>query len=244
MYLIEHADVEDFLAARAGRAARAIITDVPYCSGGATRGDRNACPLTKYGVDEAWDQTFEGDSRDERSFVYWCTTWMRRARLATAPGGILATFIDWRQYSNVTLAMQAAGWILRGLMMWDKGEGARPQPGRPRQQFELIPWASRGAYATCGLPPFRGVFPYTIRPGDKKHPTGKPVPVMDWLVGGFCPKGSLVLDPFCGAGSTGVAAISKGCSFEGSDSSEKWVQKARHRLEQHKPGEVLQLTFT
>jgi site-specific DNA-methyltransferase (adenine-specific) len=42
------------------------------------------------------------------------------------------------------------------------------------------------------------------------HVTVKPLDLMRWLVRGFAPPGSLILDPFAGSGTTGEAAISEG----------------------------------
>lgn len=43
-----------------------------------------------------------------------------------------------------------------------------------------------------------------------KHPTVKPVSLMRWLVRLVTPPGGLILDPFAGSGSTGIAAIAEG----------------------------------
>jgi DNA modification methylase len=45
-----------------------------------------------------------------------------------------------------------------------------------------------------------------------KHPTVKPLDLMQWLVRLVCPKGGVVLDPFAGTGSTGEAAWREGMS--------------------------------
>jgi DNA modification methylase len=46
---------------------------------------------------------------------------------------------------------------------------------------------------------------------NSKHPTVKPVDLMQWLVRLVCPKGATVLDPFAGTGTTGAAAFIEGC---------------------------------
>ncbi len=46
--------------------------------------------------------------------------------------------------------------------------------------------------------------------GKNDHPTVKPVALMRWLVKLVCPEGGLILDPFAGSGSTGVAAVREG----------------------------------
>jgi hypothetical protein len=43
------------------------------------------------------------------------------------------------------------------------------------------------------------------------HPTVKPVDLMAWLVRLTCRKGGVVLDPFAGSGTTGLAALREGC---------------------------------
>ncbi len=44
-----------------------------------------------------------------------------------------------------------------------------------------------------------------------EHPTVKPVDLMAWLVRLVCPAGGVVLDPFAGSGTTGLAAMREGC---------------------------------
>lgn len=49
------------------------------------------------------------------------------------------------------------------------------------------------------------------------HPTVKAQALMRWLIRLITPPGGLVLDTFCGSGSTGVAALAEGCEFVGID---------------------------
>ena len=62
------------------------------------------------------------------------------------------------------------------------------------------------------------------------HPTVKPQSLMRWLCRLVTPPGGLVLDPFCGSGSTGCAALKEGFRFIGIDSDLESVRIARARL--------------
>lgn len=63
------------------------------------------------------------------------------------------------------------------------------------------------------------------------HPTVKPVALMRWLVKLVTPRGGVVLDPFTGSGSTGIAALLEGRQFIGIERETEYVQIARARLE-------------
>jgi DNA modification methylase len=52
-------------------------------------------------------------------------------------------------------------------------------------------------------------------PKRNRHPTVKPIELMRWLVRLVTPPGGVVLDPFCGSGSTGCAAVLEGFRFVG-----------------------------
>lgn len=51
-------------------------------------------------------------------------------------------------------------------------------------------------------------------PGERVHPTQKPVGVMEWAIS-HLPEGATIVDPFAGSGTTGVAAIRMGRNFIG-----------------------------
>jgi hypothetical protein len=62
------------------------------------------------------------------------------------------------------------------------------------------------------------------------HPTVKPIELMRWLVRLVTPPGGLVLDPFTGSGSTGVAALLEGFRFIGCELSPEYAEIARARI--------------
>ena len=66
---------------------------------------------------------------------------------------------------------------------------------------------------------------------DNPHPTVKPIELMKYLIKMVAPKGALVLDPFMGSGSTGVAAIKLGRRFIGIEKEEEYFNYAKKRIE-------------
>jgi len=82
--------------------------------------------------------------------------------------------------------------------------------------------------------------PYTganwKKPTRNHHPTVKPVKLMRWLcvlVG--CQPGSLILDPFTGSGTTGIAALRAGFRFLGMEREPEYVEIARARIRGDSP---------
>lgn len=62
------------------------------------------------------------------------------------------------------------------------------------------------------------------------HPCVKPLNLMKYLVRLVTPPNGLVLDPFCGSGSTGCAAVQEGMNFAGIELSEEYCEIARARI--------------
>ena len=70
-----------------------------------------------------------------------------------------------------------------------------------------------------------------------RHPTVKPVALMQWLVRLITPRGGTVLDPFAGTGTTGEAAGRENLSAILIEQSPAYVADARRRL--HAAGGLL-----
>lgn len=62
------------------------------------------------------------------------------------------------------------------------------------------------------------------------HPTVKPIDLMRWLVRLVTPRGGVVLDPFTGSGSTGMAATLEGFGFVGFELDPLHVEIAKRRI--------------
>lgn len=64
----------------------------------------------------------------------------------------------------------------------------------------------------------------------KFHPTQKPLPLMKWCVN-FLPDANLILDPFMGSGTTGVAAVQMGKQFIGVEIDPRYFDIACRRID-------------
>jgi DNA modification methylase len=65
---------------------------------------------------------------------------------------------------------------------------------------------------------------------DNKHPTVKPLALMRYLVRLVTPPGGLVLDPFMGSGTTGMACIHEGFAFIGIERELEYLRIAEARM--------------
>jgi hypothetical protein len=64
---------------------------------------------------------------------------------------------------------------------------------------------------------------------ENEHETKKPIKLMAWLLRLTTPKGGLVLDPYCGSGSTLHAAILEGMRFTGIEKKPVYARLSRAR---------------
>ena len=129
----------------------------------------------------------------------------------------------------------------------ETGKGAR-RDGHPDWRFAegTSCYADEGG-ASRFFPSFPGQepvevpFKYVAKPSKREthldglikndHPTKKPVELMKWLVRLVCPTGGIVLDPYCGSGSTLHAACEEGMLYVGIDEDEHAVEIATARMD-------------
>jgi DNA modification methylase len=111
----------------------------------------------------------------------------------------------------------------RGFLVWNKGAGFK---GRDFAECELA-WTNQDSCA-------RVLTRDPLASGDykhKEHPTQKPTALMKWCLQYLSLElGSTILDPFCGSGSTGVAAVEMGYRFVGIERESSYVDIARRRI--------------
>ena len=217
-----------------------VLIDPPYSSGGLFAGDRKQDTRVKYTNADfngaARLPSFSGDNMDQHSFIQFMTHVSMELRELTKEGGTIAAFIDWRNLPAMTDAIQMAGWVWRGVIVWDKGI-SRNIPGRFRNDCEYIVWgtngrkevdwkAAKGAKAMPGIYHINGV-----NTKQKHHQTEKPVELLKALIQ-ICPRGGTVVDCFMGSGSTGVACVQEGRNFIGIELGDQYFDTATKRIQE------------
>ncbi|UXO93977.1 site-specific DNA-methyltransferase [Pseudanabaena phage Pan3] len=127
----------------------------------------------------------------------------------------------------VTMAPEAIIWggnyfglpSTRCVLVWDK-----QNDDRDFADLEMA-WTNIDAVARI----------FRMRPmnmdGGKVHPTQKPVRLMKWCIEKLADP-TVIFDPFCGSGSTGVAAVQMGRDFIGIEREPKYFDIACRRIEE------------
>jgi site-specific DNA-methyltransferase (adenine-specific) len=92
------------------------------------------------------------------------------------------------------------------------------------------PRATVQRYGEQGQGPDPKQTPRVVREAANSHPTVKPVALMSYLCRLVTPPNGLILDPFTGSGTTGVAAIREGFRFIGIEREAQYVEIARRRI--------------
>ncbi|MDQ1012094.1 site-specific DNA-methyltransferase (adenine-specific) [Streptomyces sp. V4I23] len=234
-FSLHQGDALSVLAGLPDDCVDSVITDPPYNSGGRTAKERTTrSAKQKYTSADAQHALpdFTGENMDQRSYGFWLTQIMTEAHRLTRTGGTALLFTDWRQLPITTDAIQAAGWLWRGVLAWHKPQ-ARPQKGRFTQNCEFIVWASNGPIDASRNPVYLPGLYSASQPSGKarQHITQKPVEVMRELVK-IAPPGGTVLDFCAGSGSTGVAALLEDRDFIGVEKTEHYASIAADRLTQ------------
>ena len=185
------------------------------------------CVITDppYGVD--WDTnsrdkekdlpgTVMNDQDEDEAIELWqaVVTELRRVMKST---GHLYCFADWRTEKKFRDVLEAAGFDIRNVLVWDKGSMGLGgvDTVNYRTQYELA------IFATLDSPrqlTNRGpdVIEHKRTSSDtQSHPTEKPVGLIEQLLTNSSSEGNTVLDPFMGSGTTAVAAIQNDRDYVG-----------------------------
>jgi len=236
---IYHGDALELLPMLKPALADAIIADPPYflSNGGVTCHAGKMVSVNK----GAWDQTITPEQMHRFNL-----NWLRECRRVLKPNGTIWISGTLHNIHSVGYALQTLGYKILNDIAWFK---VNPPPNLSCRYFthatETILWARRD-------PKARHVFNYRemkaenggkqmqslwhIKPPARlekrygKHPTQKPEALLERIIRASTNTGDIVLDPFCGSGTTGVACARLGRRFVGFDRAFDYLQLAVNRL--------------
>jgi site-specific DNA-methyltransferase (adenine-specific) len=218
-----------------------IFADPPYflSNGGITC---HAGKMVK--VDKGkWDKTNGPEINHEFN-----TGWLSRCQKLLKPDGTIWVSGTYHVIHSVGYAMQQLGMKILNDITWEK---PNPPPNLSCRYFthstETIIWAAKnGKSKHCFNYPtmrkmnngkqMKSVWALTAPgTGEKlfgRHPTQKPVQLLERIVLASTHDGDLVFDPFSGSSTTGVAAINLKRKFWGTELEPEFIALSVKRLEQ------------
>ncbi|WP_106094330.1 DNA-methyltransferase [Enhygromyxa salina] len=232
-------DSLELLAQLPEQSVDVIFADPPYflSNGGSTCQAGKRVSVNK----GRWDASM--GAQDNHGFN---RSWLEACqRLLTKDGTIWVSGTSHVIYS-VGFALQELGFKLLNDVVWEK---PNPPPNLSCRYFthstELVLWAARGPkskhhynYAEMksrnGDKQMKNVWRFSA-PGKSekshgRHPTQKPLTLLDRVLVASCPPSGRVLDPFNGSGTTGVAAARLGLSYTGIERETEYLELTKARL--------------
>jgi DNA modification methylase len=156
----------------------------------------------------------------------WLKPAFRQMHRVLRPDRLCVSFYGWHKVDIFMAAWREAGFRVVGHIVFRK---------RYSSKARFLSYEHESAYLLAkGNPPLPAApvpdvldFPYS---GNRYHPTQKPVQPLKTLIGAFTKPGGIVLDPFCGSGSTLVAAQELDRRFIGIELNEDHHRTASRRL--------------
>jgi site-specific DNA-methyltransferase (adenine-specific) len=246
--IVYRADCVDLMRLMPAACVDAIFADPPYrlSTGGVTVKSGRLAPVDK----GSWDRSM-GFRKDYEFNIRW----LREARRILEPDGTLWVTGTHHVIFSLGFALQRLGYRIINDLVWSKPNAT---PNALHTAFthahETLIWASKGKAARHtfnyglinSLDPasqVSSVWRIPTVPKSEKlhgyHPTQKPLRlVRRALLASTC-EGDLVFDPFCGSGTTAVAAKELNRFFVGAELEVEFAELAARRIEAVRRGGVL-----
>ena len=157
---------------------------------------------------------------------HWLTPAFAEMHRVLKDGTFCVSFYGWNEADKFIGAWRDAGFRIIGHLVFRKAYVASTR--FLAHQHEVAYLLAKGD-VRMPKTALADVLDWTYT-GNRLHPTQKPLEILKPLVDVFCRPGGLVLDPFCGSGSTLVAARELGRGFLGMEVDYRHHRTASARL--------------
>lgn len=195
----------------------AVITDPPYGDAATHAGHLGGVTL-RDGTPAGQALGFAGITESEA--VEMASAWVSLSK----------SWVVFTSEWKFVKALDDAGLLVR-FGIWRKPDGAPQFTGdRPGMGWEAVAICHRPGKKKWNGGGKHAFWSYPKGGGKTNHPTEKPIFLFTDFVCDFTNPGDVVLDPFMGSGTTGVAAIQEGRSFIGIEREPKYFDIACKRI--------------
>lgn len=126
-----------------------------------------------------------------------------------------------------------AGFGLHNVLVWEKNNCTPSQYYMKNCEYVLFLRKGQAKWIN-NIGDSKTVHQFNNLIGNKTHPTEKPVDLLRFYIENSSNPGNLILDPFMGSGSTGVAALSLGRKFIGFELDPEYFEVASSRIQSMK----------
>jgi len=241
---IYHGDCVEIMRAMEGVSVDAVITDPPYCSGGSLEAQKNqkAQGLRTATVQAEDFEWFSADNMTTGGLVWLVRAVLVESRRVMKANRSAFVFTDWRMVPHLAPALESSGLRYRNMIVWDKMSAGLGNGFKPAHEIILEYTNGATEYATKdGQNVIRA---RRVASGNRDHACQKPLEVLARLIDVAVPEAGAVLDPFCGSGSTLVAAKQRGRRAIGIELAEAHAETAARRcaaeMDFHTPNDQAQ----
>jgi len=195
----------------------AVITDPPYGEQDTHAGHLSNVIL-KNGESAGQHLGFEGISQDQ--MISMAREWVEKAN----------RWVVFTSEWKFMTALNDAELLVR-FGIWRKPDGSPQFTGdRPGMGWEGIAICHRAGRKRWNGGGKHAFYNWPKGSNNSGHPTGKPIGLFSEFVQDFTEHGEMILDPFMGSGTTGVAAIQMGRKFIGIEREKKYFDIACERI--------------
>ena len=190
-----------------------ILTDPPY--------GMDLTPQRKNGK-------FKGVKIKNDDNLTWTNIFFDECFRVTPKNSVSMFFCNHHCVSEFIYSAKQAGYDIKNLVVWDKGQFGMVGNWRPIHELILI--CSKGRFVTKSNNLKTIIKFKKVHHTKAMHPTEKPIDILEHLISepDYNPK--TILDPFMGSGSTGVAAKNLNRKFIGIELDEGYFNVAKQRI--------------